>query len=82
MRYIEIQEGVSLNTSQIESVKKLDTGGCEIYAHHRKYLSTYPYETIVAILKETEDREPFFSEFGNTMSKLDKVLNRAQHWAG
>ena len=85
MRYIEIQDGVNLKVSEIEGIKKLENGNCEIYTHHRKYLSTYPYKTILSMLKEGEIVDRGLSDdekIKSTMEKLSKVLNQAQHFAG
>lgn len=81
-RFIEIQDGISLNVADIEGIKKISDSSCEIYTHHRKYLCTYPYETILAMLKEGEviNREMSDSQkFQSAMEKLDTVLNKAQY---
>lgn len=78
MRFIEIQDGVSINVNLIEGIKKLDNGNCEIYAHHRKYLSVFPYETMFSILRKDDMNE----KTDSTIDRLNKVLNNEQYFAG
>ena len=48
------------------------------------YVSTYPYETLLSLLKEedTVDKKAPAQKLEETVEKLDKVLNKAQHFAG
>ena len=85
MALIEIQEGLILETSNIEGLEKIDGNNTKIYTHHRKYLAKMPIETVTAILKggEMETRNMSSEDsVKNTMEKLDKVLNNVGHFAG
>ena len=87
MRLIEIQEGVVIDASKIESVRKPDSieNRTMIFTHHRKYATSIPFETIIAMLREEESvgRNVSSDErVKNTMDKLDKVLGSVGHFAG
>lgn len=81
-RFVETDEGIVLNINSIEGIKRLAEGGTEIYTHHRKYRTDYPFDTIISILKEGEVVEG--NQQGNeaVMNRLNAVLERAQHFAG
>lgn len=81
-RFVETDEGIVLNINNIEGIKRLSEGGTEIYTHHRKYRTDYPFDTIMAILKEGEVVEGVKQDNQAVMAKLDAVLNKAQHFAG
>lgn len=85
MKYIEIQDGISLNVDCIEGIEKLEDNKCKVYTHHHTYLATFPYDTLLAILKEDEmiDKKHTSEEMmKSTMSKVEQVLGKSQHWAG
>ena len=85
MRYIEIQDGISLDIDKIEGIKKVNDMQCEVYVHHRKYLANFPYETFLGMLKEGEivDRKSSEEEkINSVMDKLNKVLPSMGHFAG
>jgi len=81
----EIQSGVSINTEKIEGIKSNDDGTCEIFIGGKTYLSTFPYETILQMLRIDGFVDNGLSKSENmerTMKKLDKVLDKSQHFAG
>lgn len=87
MRLVEIQEGVLLDVDKIEGVKAPDDKNAQtiIYTHHRKYVTTYPYETLVGLLREGEmvDRDlNDGAKVKEVLDKLDKVLPGMGHFAG
>ena len=85
MRYLEIQSGITLSIDSIEGIEKLEGNRTKVYARRKTYISTYPYETLLSILKqeETVDKEVSNDAFAkDTMEKLNKVLDKSQHFAG
>ena len=85
MKYIEIQEGITLSIDCIEGIEKIDETKCKVYTHHRSYLATFPYSTLLGMLKQDDmiDKKLANADISKSISeKLDKVLNKAQHWAG
>ena len=85
MRYIEIQEGITLNIDYIEGIEKIDDMKCKIYTRSRSYLATFPYSTLLEMMKQddTIDKQIKNADITkNINEKLDKVLNKAQYWAG
>ena len=55
MRYIEIQEGITLKVDCIEGIEKIDDVKCKVYTHHHTYEALLPYQTLVSIIKYQED---------------------------
>ena len=86
MDYIEIQEGITINIRSIESLERLEGNKTKvrILGQRMPYVSTYPYETLLSLLKEedTVDKKAPAQKLEETVEKLDKVLNKAQHFAG
>lgn len=85
MRIIEIQEGICINSDKIEGIEKVTETTCKVYVGTRAYLATYPYETLMAMLKNEEVVDKGVGkdeQIKKTMLKLDKVLDTAQFFAG
>lgn len=85
MRYIEIQDGISLNISCIEGIEKIDENKCKIYTNYHTYLATFPYDTLLGMIKQDEiiDKKKSSEEImKSTMQKVEQVLGKSQHWAG
>lgn len=85
MKYIEIQDGITININSIETVERLEGNKSKVYAHKRVYESTYPYETLLSMLKEEETiskKVPSEELITRTMKKLDSVLNKQEHFGG
>ena len=83
MRLIEINDGVFVDAHQIEGVSKPDSTQKKtlVFTHHRKYATNFPFETIIALLKQGDTIDRDVSE-KSTMKKLDAVLNKTGHFAG
>lgn len=85
MKYIEIDDGVTVRTDAIEGLRRISDMTTEVFFHHRKYLANYPYETILALLKEEEVVTSNIARDEQTkkiLEKLEAVLNKSQHYAG
>ena len=82
MRYIEIQEGITLNIDYIEGIEKIDDMKCKIYTHSRSYLATFPYSTLLAIIKQNEIIDKPEVNISDIDEKLNRILNRNQYWSG
>jgi hypothetical protein len=84
LRLIEIQSGISINVDHIDGIK--DTGDtCEVYVGNHTYLCTLPYNTLLQMLnaKDVVDRGlSKDEEMARTMEKVEKVLEKSQHWVG
>jgi len=84
LRLIEIQEGISINVDHIDGIK--DAGAtCEVYVGTRTYLSTFPYTTLLQMLKMESVIDKGLSkdeEMIRTMQKVNVALDKTQHWAG
>ena len=82
-RYIEIQDGITISVDSIESIERQADNKTKVYAHKRLYISTYPYDVLLAMLKEEEvivDKKTSTEEASKrTMEKLDKVLGSVTH---
>lgn len=84
MKIIQIQDGISINADHIDGIKEVD-GGCEVYVGSRVYISTYPYETLIQLLKSESMVDNGYTKnetIAKTMEKVDKVLNKSQYFAG
>jgi len=85
LRIITIQDGISINVEKIEAIEAKDANSCKVYVGTRTYEVTYPYEVFMAMLNSekliskglTKDEQ-----VTKTMEKLDKVLEKSQHFAG
>ncbi len=85
MRFIQIQDGISIDAEKIEAVYKKDDSSCTIYVGTRAYECTYPYETFIEMLNSeriiskglTKDEQ-----MNETMNKLEGVLSKVGHFAG
>jgi len=80
--YIELKEGLSIKISDIEGVSRYDEVVSPelhsmVYTHHHQYTSTFPYETLVAILSQKEDEKVESTALLNGFIKQG-----GQHFAG
>ena len=85
MRYLEIQDGITISIDCIEAIEKKDEVTSKVYTHHRVYLATFPYSTLLEMIKQEDIVDKKLSSTQITekaMGKLDKVLNQAQHFVG
>ena len=85
--FIEIQDGVFVDASKIEGIRKPDAleGKTIVFTHHRKYSTPLPFETVLAMVSNEESIDRRVSDdqkINATMAKLDQVLNTRQHFAG
>ena len=84
-KFIEIQEGICLSVDLIEGIEEVDDLTCKVYVGTRTYLSTFPYQTLVKLLKKddvVDKAMPQAELTTRTMKKLDAVLSNAGHFAG
>ena len=85
MRLIEISDGISVKSDDIQALRDLKNGTTEIYLHHRKFLAEMPYATIISILNDEETISTKSSKdeaIKSTLDKLEKVLPSVGHFAG
>ena len=78
MRFLEIKDGFSINSEQIEAIEKVDDFTCKIYTHFNSYTANFPYVTILHILEEVVEPE----DKNKVMEKFNAVLENAGHFAG
>ena len=84
MRILQIQDGISVNVEEIEGIEKIDNETCKVYVGTRTYISTYPYETLLQILRNDElvdkksSKEDKLSQLNE---KVGKLLDNSQFWA-
>lgn len=57
MRYIEVQEGLSIAIEDIEAIQKIDDFQTDVYTHHHHYTSTFPYLTLLDLLEREGEKE-------------------------
>lgn len=57
MKYIEIADGLSVETSKIEAVERAAGNVSVIHTHHKTYNSTFPYEVILSLLENNRQEE-------------------------
>ena len=85
MKYIEIQDGTTINVECIEAVEKVTDNSCNVYTRQRAYRSNIPYESFIEMIKSEESvNKPLSNDAAikATMSKLDKVLKSTGHFSG
>lgn len=85
MKYIEIQDGTTINVECIEAVEKVTDTSCNIYTRQRAYRSSIPYEAFIEMIKSEESvNKPISNDAAikATMGKLDKVLKGVGHFSG
>jgi hypothetical protein len=84
MKYIEIQEGICVNVAKIEGIEEVDKFSCKVYIGTRVYLSTFPYATLLEMLKQENivDKASKEGQSERTMKKLDAVLSNSGYFAG
>ena len=84
-KFIEIQEGICVNIDEIEAIEEADEFSCKVYVGTRTYLSTFPYETLMKLLKKddvVDKAMPQTEQTARTMKKLDAVLGNVGYFAG
>ena len=79
MRYIEIQEGITVNTEKIQAIERINESSCHVYIGSQTYLSTLPYSLLVSMVKAEKDNGYRLEEVAD---KLDGVLDNSQFFAG
>lgn len=85
MRLLQIQSGVSINVDKIDGIKEVDENTCEVYVGKRTYIATYPYDTLMSLLRQDEivdqgkSKEQVMDE---TLKTLKAVKESAQFFAG
>lgn len=85
MKFLEVQEGISINVNKIEGIKKKTEDTCEVYIGNKAYLATISYENLLGLIKIEDMVDNGLSKsqsMENTMKKLDKVLGNTQHFSG
>jgi len=55
MKFIEIQDGVSINIDSIESIERIDDFSTEIKTKFNVYKTVFPYKVLLGILEEQEE---------------------------
>lgn len=85
MRLIEIQDGISINVDKIDGIMEDGENTCKVFVGSNTYQATFPYSTLLSMLKNEDVIDKKLSreeQSTRTMEKLDKVLEKAQHFAG
>jgi hypothetical protein len=85
MRIIEIQEGICINADHIDGIKEKNDGTCEVYCGQKTYISTYPYQTLMDMLKMEDMVDKGTSKDDamlDTMKKVEQALNKTQYFSG
>ena len=85
MRIITIQDGISINVDKIEAVEAKDANTCKVYVGTRVYEVSYPYDVFMQMLNSEKLISKGLSQedrVEQTMTKLQGVLEKAQHFAG
>lgn len=85
MRYIEIQDGISINVEKIEGIEDIDGMTCKVYICGKTYISTYPYNTLLQLIKQDDLVNKSSSkevQIEKTMKKLDGVIGTFGNFAG
>ena len=85
MRLIEIQDGISINVDKIDGIEEDSPTTCKVYVGSHTYQAMFPYSTLLSMLKTEDVIDKKLSReesSARTMEKLDKVLEKAQHFAG
>ena len=76
--FIEVSEGIALNTEFIEKVVST-TGGCEVYANGVSYPSSFPYRLFLQLIGEEKEEIQEVKLPERAMNALDSL---GHHWAG
>jgi predicted P-loop ATPase len=85
LKILSIQDGICVNVDEIEGIEKVDDKSCKVYVGTRTYISTYPYETLMSILKNDElvDRNTSkVDKLSQLNDKVGKLLDNSQMWVG
>ena len=85
MKFIEIQDGITVNSNSIDGIEEVDNMTCKVYVGTRVYLATMPYSTLIQMLKMEDaiDRNvPKEERMEKTMKKLNGVLDTVGFFAG
>ncbi|KKL25323.1 hypothetical protein LCGC14_2406460, partial [marine sediment metagenome] len=81
----ELRTHIYNDSGRPEAIKRIEGGKSKVYAVKRSYISTFPYDTLIAMLKEEDavDKNVSGDEFAKqTMVKLSKVLDKSTHFGG
>ena len=84
-KFIEIQDGISINVNSIDAIEDSENNTCKVYVGTRIYQATYPYSTFMSLIKSeivVDKATPREEQFDKTMKKLDGVLKNTGYFAG
>ena len=80
MSYIEIRDGVSINTDEIESLEKISDFETMVFTHHNKYKANFPYLTLLDLIsmgvEKEEPKEVALSE------EVTNIIKQQDHFVG
>ena len=57
MSFIEVSEGISINTEFIDTVESTPTG-CVVHTSRGSYSSAFPYRLLLSLIMDKETVEP------------------------
>lgn len=77
MKFIRINDGLSVRKDNIICVEVNLEGGCQVYTEIGMYISNFSYETILSLLER--DDEVLITKEKN---KIGPWEFSGQHWAG
>lgn len=81
MRYIEIQDGLSVKKSEVESVQRADNGGSIIIMKSGREIETaFLYITFLKMLEDDSSEQTNNEELQN--SKMSAFLENVGHFRG
>ena len=81
MKYLEINDGVSVKKDEIILIEKIDDFSCNLTTESGIYECRFPYMTLLQILEsDVEDKkEDYSAEIVNQLQLLNK---NSQYFAG
>ena len=75
MPLLKINDVVSINTDQVESVESLDQLNCTIYMYSgRVHIANFPFDTLLTLLQSDTDSDDSI-DTKKVLSNLEKRLN-------
>ena len=77
MKFLELQEGLSINKEEVEAIDKIDDFNTRIYLNSTKIEVRFPYVTLLQLLQMDNTIQSSQRE-----NKVNAFLDTAGHFAG
>jgi hypothetical protein len=79
--FIEVSDGISINTDFIEKVVST-THGCEVYANGVSYPSVFPYRLLLSLIRDDKEEVAETKEVRLDKDAMNALNSLGHHFAG